>query len=449
MDLGKRILIQSRDYNQSRLLQWIGIACFLTASGVFVVSRRNQLVDSYSKMFISIVNAIAKKAKLVGDDNDPKESRTVSSTTLVASQEQTPMTTNSSNTAMQTPSPPQSQEPPKPHVVPGLGFDPYHSGERELQSIVGVRSQLKEFGAQFVRAQMPDQHREFFALLPYIIVSALDETGQPWVSILTGREGFAFSPEPSTLRINGSIDKGHPLYGRLQLPGTSVGILGLQNHTRRRNRVNGTVAQGSSEFIEVKVVHSFGNCPKYIQARKPQWTPSSKRATKCFAFDGTRSNQDVDLLIHHLATEIIQKADTFFIGSHSIEPRTKVDNGMDTSHRGGKPGFVKVDYVNDRLCLTVPDFTGNNFFNTLGNLRLDPRAGLAFVDFSTGTTVYLAVEGEIIWEGDELDHFEGALRLLSFKVLRGILVENELSDLTWENASERFYSANLQRTGEW
>ena len=52
--------------------------------------------------------------------------------------------------------------------------------------------------------------------------------------------------------------------------------------------------------------------------------------------------------------------------------------GMDVSHRGGRPGFVKLD--GDTL--VVPDFRGNRYFNTLGNLVSDPRAALVFVDFA-------------------------------------------------------------------
>ena len=50
------------------------------------------------------------------------------------------------------------------------------------------------------------------------------------------------------------------------------------------------------------------------------------------------------------------------------------------SHRGGKPGFVGVQ--GDTLA--IPDFRGNRFYNTLGNLLGDPRAGLLFVDFASG-----------------------------------------------------------------
>jgi uncharacterized protein len=54
------------------------------------------------------------------------------------------------------------------------------------------------------------------------------------------------------------------------------------------------------------------------------------------------------------------------------------ERGVDVSHRGGLPGFVRV--VADGT-IRIPDYTGNSMFTTLGNFDLDPRCGLAFVDF--------------------------------------------------------------------
>ena len=59
--------------------------------------------------------------------------------------------------------------------------------------------------------------------------------------------------------------------------------------------------------------------------------------------------------------------------------------GADISHRGGRPGFVRVDGD----VLTIPDFRGNRYFNTLGNLIAEPRASLLFVDFETGDLLQL------------------------------------------------------------
>lgn len=70
--------------------------------------------------------------------------------------------------------------------------------------------------------------------------------------------------------------------------------------------------------------------------------------------------------------------------------------GLDVSHRGGRPGFMRVDGD----VLTIPDFRGNRYLNTLGNFLLDPRAGLLFVDFARGDLLHLAGEVEVLWDGE-------------------------------------------------
>ena len=65
-------------------------------------------------------------------------------------------------------------------------------------------------------------------------------------------------------------------------------------------------------------------------------------------------------------------------------------HGVDVSHRGGKPGFVRID---DDKTLTFPDFSGNYHFNTMGNILLNPLAGLLFIDFEQGDLLYLTCSG--------------------------------------------------------
>jgi hypothetical protein len=119
---------------------------------------------------------------------------------------------------------------------------------------------------------------------------------------------------------------------------------------------------------------------------------------------------------------------------------------VDVSHRGGKPGFVRVQRDAAGVdVLTVPDFAGNQMFNTLGNLQLHPRAGLLFVDFVRGDRLHLAVDAELLWQGDELAAFAGAQRLLRLRV-REVLRLHGGARLTW---SEPLLSPFLQDTGTW
>ena len=72
--------------------------------------------------------------------------------------------------------------------------------------------------------------------------------------------------------------------------------------------------------------------------------------------------------------------------------------------------------VDDNSTLVFPDFTGNFHFNTLGNLLLNPRAGLLFINFKRGDLLYLTGTAEVIWDSDEIRAFAGAERLLRFYI---------------------------------
>ena len=178
----------------------------------------------------------------------------------------------------------------------------FHPGERELQTLAGVRERIGAFGARVIRDHMPDQHREFFTLLPFVLVGSVDATGQPHASLLAGPPGFIDSPDAWHLRIRAQPLPGDPLHGQLR-EGTSLGLLGIQPHTRRRNRMNGVVSEVTATGFTVSVEHSFGNCPKYIQAREPQFVPR-------YVGEAVRSDRLDDDAIRRL-----RAADTFFIAS--------------------------------------------------------------------------------------------------------------------------------------
>ncbi len=78
---------------------------------------------------------------------------------------------------------------------------------------------------------------------------------------------------------------------------------------------------------------------------------------------------------------LVARSDTFFIASQYSEVDGDWTHGVDVSHRGGKPGFVIVAHETELL---FPDYTGNCMFNTLGNIVVNPRCGLLFLDFETG-----------------------------------------------------------------
>jgi hypothetical protein len=101
--------------------------------------------------------------------------------------------------------------------------------------------------------------------------------------------------------------------------------------------------------------------------------------------------------------------------------------------------------MDDPQTLTIPDFSGNLHFNTCGNLALNPRAGLLFLDFDRGDLLYLTGTAEVIWSGDAVAAYPGAERLLRFHLEQGDRVEGSLP-LSW-SAPE--FSPLLASTGPW
>ena len=317
-------------------------------------------------------------------------------------------------------------------VIVGAGECAFHSGERAVQARVGVAERMARVGDRAIRHSMSEQHRQFFGLLPFVLVGSIDRTGQPWASVLAGKPGFVSSPDAHTLRIRTNTTAGDPLTENLHA-GAQVGILGLQAHTRRRNRANGVVSAVDHDGFAVTVGQNFGNCPKYIQAREPSYR--SRFAATSFGSLPALSES---------AMRLIRGADTFFIAtahpdaSHGGSPT----RGVDVSHRGGRPGFVGLDRSGR---LTVPDFIGNFFFNTLGNVELHPFAGLLFMDYESGDLLSLAASVAVIWDAPEVAAFEGAQRLLRFTP-REIRSAQAALPLQWGKVEP---SPHLIGTGIW
>ncbi len=77
---------------------------------------------------------------------------------------------------------------------------PFHAGELAIQARLGAKERMDKQGRRVIREYLPEQHRQFFAQLPYLIVGTVDSSGNPWASILVGEPGFLSSPNDRTLR---------------------------------------------------------------------------------------------------------------------------------------------------------------------------------------------------------------------------------------------------------
>ena len=298
-----------------------------------------------------------------------------------------------------------------------LTDSPFHPGELAAQHRAG----LTPPGAA-IRDWMPDQHRAFFAALPFVLVGTTDANGWPLATMLAGPPGFVASPDAHTLRVGAAPAPDDPAAPWLK-PGAAIGLLGIDLATRRRNRANGVIATASERALVVAVLESFGNCPQYIHVRDIEPAIGAPMPTEAMAG------------LDDAARGFIAAADTLFVASSGGE------EGVDISHRGGRPGFVRVD--GDTL--TIPDFSGNRYFNTLGNLLLDPRAAVLVPDFSTGDLLLVQGRTEILWEVPNGERLEGAERLWRLQVTRAWRRRGALP-FCW---SLRALSRSVERTGAW
>jgi len=253
----------------------------------------------------------------------------------------------------------------------------FHAGELAVQRKAGTLEEAARLTPMLDPAELRGGIVAFLADRTFAVITARDGAGRLWTSPLTGPRGFLEAAGPTTLVINTRLGEGDPLHG---LPaGQQAGLVVVEFATRRRVRVNGTLTGAGDATLVMEVEQAYGNCPQYIHQRLlAQGTPGSAGAG-----DVRR-----DEALAPADAELVRAADTFFLGT------TNPERGSDSSHRGGAPGFVRVD--GDRLWWR--DYPGNNLFNSFGNLAVDPEAALLFLDFDTGRTLHLSGTAEIEWE---------------------------------------------------
>ncbi|KAG8532729.1 uncharacterized protein KY384_002606 [Bacidia gigantensis] len=240
-----------------------------------------------------------------------------------------------------------------------------------------------------------------------LAIGALDDQGQLWTTVLAGKQGFARSLGQSIVGVKALADvKYDPVVDALfgkdkfegaasdQVQGKDFAALGIHLATRDRVKLQGqmigTAIGGSDasgnktakEIAEIQlalaITGSLGNCPKYLNEKEIVLTMP-------------KPVLEADTLpLTQVSLDLLAKADLFFITSYHSK-------GMSANHRGGSPGFMRVE-KNDAegVILVYPEFSGNRFYQTLGNLYLDPRAGFAIPDFDTGDILYITCTTKIL-----------------------------------------------------
>jgi predicted pyridoxine 5'-phosphate oxidase superfamily flavin-nucleotide-binding protein len=251
----------------------------------------------------------------------------------------------------------------------------FHAGEIAVQQRAGVRTAADRLAGMLEPPDLRGGAAHFLAERTFAGLSARDRSGRLWIAALTGPPGFLEVTGPAALQVRTA--PGPPLDG---LPaGQPVGLIAVEFARRRRVRINGTLGAAGVDGLTIEVDQAYGNCPQYIQQRLLEPTPAAGPGETGPRRAAALSAADVAL---------VRRSDTFLLGT------THAERGNDASHRGGAPGFVRVE---DDRTLWWPDYPGNNMFNSLGNLAVDPAAALLFVDFATGAALHLSGRAQIDW----------------------------------------------------
>jgi hypothetical protein len=180
---------------------------------------------------------------------------------------------------------------------------------------------------------------------------------------------------------------------------SDFGILGIELATKRRNRVNGRITSLDDPTLGIMtftVDQSFGNCPQYITPRQWWWHAGDTRSKKHAVPSLRRRSEELSVA----QIETIRQADTIFTATGYRGSGTDVRFGNDASHRGGPRGFLR---VRDSRTLLLPDFAGNNHFNSIGNLLMDNRMGISIPSFENGGLLQLSGTAQVLSDNDNAD----------------------------------------------
>jgi uncharacterized protein len=282
-----------------------------------------------------------------------------------------------------------------------MGDDPYHEGEIAIQLLAGERETAARHGS-LVGSTILVPALPFVSRQSLLAAAASDDDGNMWCSVWCGAPGFVHTTDATAVTIARALDhtsKDDPVR-RLVRPGAELGLLVIELGTRKRLRINGIVADETDDELHMTVRESFPNCPKYIQKRRliaRGREGAAEHDVRGDALDAERR-------------DFVERVDTMFVGSRHPS------RGPDASHRGGAPGFLR---VLDERTIRVPDYPGNGMFQTLGNLHVEPRAGLALVDFERSRLLVLTGAVVIHHDQEEPSHPTGGTgRYWDFTVTR-------------------------------
>eukprot|EP00929_Paragymnodinium_shiwhaense_P073929 TRINITY_DN37795_c0_g1_i3.p1 TRINITY_DN37795_c0_g1~~TRINITY_DN37795_c0_g1_i3.p1 ORF type:complete len:621 (-),score=117.33 TRINITY_DN37795_c0_g1_i3:453-2315(-) len=338
-----------------------------------------------------------------------------------------------------------------------------HWGELEVQKRRKAPKQVSQQFKHIVEDEMPPQHSDFFEGLDYFAISTMDTQGRPWATILSGKQGSFISAVSATeLSISCSMPSADPLlqclveHNKLGQSDLVAAGLGLDFTNRRRNKVAGVIVKAevvpgqTSSQVNVRMItnESLGNCPKYITVRSLEFVASTpEERSKVLSSD--------NVLLHDAAKEIIRQASTVFLATKHIDAEGSTESDAGLNHRGGPRGFVRSYDEGGESFIVLPDYSGNRFYQSLGNVQSDRMAGIVFPNFHTGDMLHVTGQAENLFDEEAQQLMPRITLLTRIRVTGFVLIQKGLNlalrsaeQFSPYNPPVRFLATELQEMGK-
>lgn len=309
---------------------------------------------------------------------------------------------------------------------------PWNPGEERMHSLLHVPEHDNP-----TSLMLTPQASYMLQRAPLIAIGTLDSQQRPWTTLWGGDPGFS-EPlgggvigtrtivdgvnDPVVQSLVSGLPKGEVLQGNSKmLAGLTIDLM-----TRKRVKIFGRMIAGALGEVKVeyanpeqeedspetqdqlqliyKVEQSLGNCPKYLNQYEIE---PALVTSKLVSKSGTLSTD---------AKALISRSDMFFLS-------TSTDEDMDTNHRGGPAGFVRI--VSDTE-FVYPEYSGNRLYQSLGNLQMNPHIGVTFPDYETGNILYTTGEADILVGQDAAKLLPGSNLAVKIKISEARYVESGL-----------------------
>ena len=305
-----------------------------------------------------------------------------------------------------------------------------HEGELFVQKKRHTPSNMPMRVAGIISDDMPDQHSEFFSHLNYFGISTIDIDGRPWATIIVGSPTTLIHViSEIQLNISVILPKGDPFLSSVM--NTSdvtcryfAGI-GVDFTNRRRNKVAGFIDTSNlvNDTLHMSLLtnENLGNCPKYITVRKLEYYKRNPQIAADYRnTDKISFNQE--------CLNIINQASTIFLATRHTSPISDNTSDLGLNHRGGYPGFVRTYEENGHTYIVIPDYSGNRFYQSLGNIETDRVAGVVFPCFTSGDMLHVTGIAENIYD-DEAELIMPRITLITRIKLTGYVWIKEALNL--------------------